>query len=74
MRTYVVEYSQSQKAYHIQPLKTALTANLRRYNHSPLSMFDWVPLFVGSRRACEMAVVELEKRIKIEEVQHQWTH
>ena len=74
MRTYVVEYSQSQRAYHIQPLKAAVNANLRRFERFPLEMFDWVPLFVGTRRACEIAVQQFEKRARLEEAKHSWTH
>lgn len=74
MKKYVVEYSQSQGAFHIQPLAAAVNANLRRFDRFPHQMFDWVPLFIGSRAACEIAIRQLEQREQIEGARPVWTH
>lgn len=71
---YVVEYSQSQKAFHIQPMTDAVEANARRFWHRPNEMFDWVPVYVGTRRQCELMVVQSEQRIRKEEEPVQWMH
>jgi hypothetical protein len=71
---FVVEFSPSQKAFHIQPLLDAVEANQRRFWHKPLDMFDWVPVFVGSRKQCELIVVQSERRLERETEDLAWTH
>lgn len=71
---FVVEYSQSQKAFHIQELRAAIGANARRFWHRPSEMFDWIPVYVGTRRQCEIMVKQQERRLEREEVVPQWMH
>lgn len=71
---YVVEYSSSQKSFHIQPLKDAVNANQRRFWHKPRDMFDWVPVYVGTRRQCELIVSQGERRLAREVEESQWIH
>jgi hypothetical protein len=71
---YVVEYSSSQKSFHIQPLQDAVNANQRRFFHKPSAMFDWVPVYVGTRRQCELIVVQSERRLAKEQEAGQWIH
>jgi len=73
-REWVVEFSQSQNAFHIQELESAVTANARRFWNKPHDMFDWIPVFVGTRRQCEIMVNQSEKRLQREEEQVQWIH
>lgn len=73
-REFVVEYSQSQKAFHIQELRCAVGANARRFWNKPCEMFDWIPLFVGTRRQCELMVRQQQKRLEREEAPTQWIH
>lgn len=71
---YVVEYSASQRSFHIQPLRDAINANSRRFWSKPNDMFDWVPVFVGSRRQCELIVSQSERRLAREVEEGQWIH
>ncbi|MEY4700295.1 MAG: hypothetical protein RL326_482 [Pseudomonadota bacterium] len=71
---FVVEFSQSQKAFHIQELSSAVSANARRFWHKPNDMFDWVVLFVGTQRQCEIMVSQSEKRLQREEEPAVWMH
>lgn len=71
---FVVEYSSSQKSFHIQALEDAVNANQRRFWHRPNSMFDWVPIYVGTRRQCELIISQSERRLAREMEENQWTH
>lgn len=73
-KDFVVEYSQSQKAFHIQSLVSAIEANARRFWHRPTEMFDWIVVFQGTRRQCEIMVDQSEKRLQREEEPVQWMH
>ena len=73
-KDWVVEFSQSQKAFHIQELASAVSANARRFWNKPNDMFDWVVVFVGTRRQCEIMVDQSEKRLQREEEPVQWMH
>jgi len=73
-KQFVVEYSMSQKSFHIQELESAVEANARRFWHKPSSMFDWVPVFVGTRRQCELIVSQSERRLAREVEATSWTH
>lgn len=73
-KDWVVEFSQSQEAFHIQGLDSAVSANARRFWSKPNDMFDWVPVFVGTRRQCEIMVNQSEKRLQREEAPEQWIH
>lgn len=73
---FVLEWSGSQQAFHIQALETALESNRRRWKSKPNESFDWVPLFIGSYRECELVArhneLRLRNRSRFEEVR--WTH
>lgn len=71
---YVVEYSPSQKAFHIQSLSDAVNANQRRFWNKPLDMFDWIPVYVGTKRQCELIVVQSERRLAKEQEPSEWIH
>lgn len=73
-KNFVVEFSQSQKAFHIQELDAAVGANARRFWHKPNEMFDWVPVYVGTRKQCEIMVAQSDKRLQREEEPVQWIH
>lgn len=73
-KNFVVEYSQSQKAFHVQELGSAVEANARRFWNKPNEMFDWIPVFVGTRSQCEIMVNQSEKRLQREEAPEQWIH
>lgn len=71
---YVVEYSSSQRSFHIQLLTEAVTANQRRFWHKPRDMFDWIPVYVGTRRQCELIVSQSERRLARDAEESQWIH
>lgn len=71
---WVVEWSQSQQSFHIQRLAEAVTANSRRFWHRPLDMFDWVPVYVGTRSQCEIIVAQSERRVEREQEADRWIH
>ncbi len=73
-RKFVVEFSASQQAFHIQPLADAVKANSRRFWDKPHDMFDWVPVFVGTERQCEIIVVQSERRLEKNREDVQWIH
>ena len=73
-KRFVVEFSASQKAFHIQALADAIEANSRWFWNKPNEMFDWVPVFVGSERQRELIVVQSERRLQREEEKAQWIH
>ena len=73
-KDFVVEYSQSQRAFHIQPLSAAIEANCRRFWQRPTEMFDWIVVYKGTRRQCEIIVNQSEKRLQREEAPVQWMH
>jgi hypothetical protein len=74
MKQYVVEYSMSQKSFHIQSLDDSIAANSRRFWHKPSAMFDWVPIFVGTRRQCELMITQSERRLAREADSTAWIH
>ena len=73
---FVLEWSASQGCFHIQSLENALEANRRRWNVKPTETFDWIPLFIGSYRACEQVARhnELKLRHSREVTQPVWSH
>ena len=71
---WVVEWSQSQQSFHIQRMSEAVTANSRRFWQRPLDMFDWVPVYVGTRRQCEIIVAQSERRVEREQEANRWIH
>lgn len=71
---YVVEYSSSQKSFHIQPVEDAVSANQRRFYHKPQDMFDWVPIYIGTRRQCELIVSQSERRLARHAEEREWIH
>jgi len=74
---FVLEWSVSQNAFHIQLLEMALEANQRRFSDKPDDMFDWVPLYVGTYRECEIVARHNEYKLNRKErigVAREWTH
>jgi hypothetical protein len=73
---FVLEWSPSQQCFHIQLLDVALDANRRRFSAKPQDMYDWVPMFVGTYRECEIVadhnIRKLDKRELMESTR--WTH
>ena len=76
--TFVLEWSASQQAFHIQLLDAALGANQRRFVSRPDNSFEWIPLFVGSYRECEAVAraneQKLARRRRTETELIGWTH
>lgn len=70
--SYVVEYSPSQKAFHIQRLDNALGSNQRRFRQKGLEMYDWVPLFIGTRKQCDLMILQSERMRQQEKEGEQW--
>lgn len=68
---YVLEYSPTQQAFHIQLLVDAVESNRRRFQFKPWDMYDWVPLFVGSQDACQMVAERGLEQMREDEA---WTH
>lgn len=60
---WVLEYSPSQKAFHIQLLRDAAEANQRRFWHKPTQMLDWTVIYIGTQRQCELMLVQCERRL-----------
>ena len=71
---WALEYSASQEAFHIQLLDDAVTGNQRRFFHKPKDMFDWVIIFAGSHRQCELMLVQAERKLATQREATQWTH
>lgn len=73
---YVLEWSASQRAFHIQPLEDSLEANRRRFSQRPVCPYDWVPMFIGSYDACEVVARHNEKKLdRMQTVESlRWTH
>jgi hypothetical protein len=71
---WVLEYSPSQLAFHIQLLDDAVRSNQRRFFNKPLELFDWQIVFVGSHRQCELMLVQAETRLAKRREDRQWTH
>jgi hypothetical protein len=73
---FVLEWSPSQQCFHIQLLDVALEANRRRFSAKPQDMYDWVPMFIGTYRECEIVATtnqhKLDKRELMESTR--WTH
>lgn len=73
---FVLEWSPSQQCFHIQLLEAALESNQRRFSSKPQDMFDWIPMFIGTYRECEIVadhnVRKLEDRPRMESMR--WTH
>lgn len=67
---FVLEWSAQQKAFHIQLLDEALRANRMSFDRKRGS--DWVPLFIGTYRECE--VVARHNDHKLEQGEKTWTH
>ncbi len=65
--SWVLEYSASQAAFHIQRVEAAIEANRRRFINQPKNTLDWIPIFVGSRSACERMAKLAERNILMEE-------
>lgn len=65
--SWVLEYSASQAAFHIQKVESAIEANRRRFIDHPRNTLDWIPIFVGSRSACERMAKLAERNLLIEE-------
>jgi hypothetical protein len=73
-RTWVLEYSNEQKVLHIQPLSQAIRANQRMFVHQSNYMPDFLPIFIGSKRACERMARIAEANIRIDRETATWTH
>lgn len=71
---WVLEYSPTQKAFHIQRLVDAVDSNQRRFWHRPQQMFDWTVIYTGTQRQCELMLVQSERRIAKEFEVRVWTH
>ena len=71
---YVLEYSQSQKAFHIQSLQEAIESNSRRFWHKPTEMFDWTVIHIGTQRQCEIVLVQCERRLAKSVESPAWMH
>lgn len=73
---YVLEWSATQQSFHIQKLDNALEANRRRWSAKPTETFDWIPLFIGTYRECELVARhnELKLRQGREVKQQVWSH
>jgi hypothetical protein len=69
-----IEYSVSQRSFHIARIGEGVSTNAKRFFDRPLSMGDWVPVFVGTRDQCETMVLQLERRLEREEEPKQWIH
>lgn len=65
--SWVLEYSASQGAFHIQKVTAAIEANRRRFINHPRNTLDWIPIFVGSRAACERMARLAERNLLMEE-------
>lgn len=76
MKRFVLEWSASQRAFHIQELESALEANRRRFSQRLSCLYDWVPMYIGTYEECE-AVAE-HNAWKMERIQPggslTWTH
>ena len=57
---WVAEYSQSQDAFHNQPLKKSLLDNARRVIAKEPN--DWVPFFVGTQEGVRKALAVVRGR------------
>ena len=74
---YVLEYSAEQRAFHVQPLEEALAANARRFWHKPTKPLDWVPVYQGTYRQCEIMAKQMSSRLEREEQKAEgvsWVH
>ena len=71
---YAVEYSQSQEAFHLQPLTEVVESNSRRFWHKPKEMFDWTIIYIGTQRQCELMLVQCERKLSCLEEAPAWTH
>lgn len=73
---FVLEWSPSQQCFHIQLLDEALESNRRRFNAKPQDLFDWIPMFIGTYRECEIVadcnVRKLDQKPKMDALR--WTH
>jgi hypothetical protein len=69
--SWVLEYSASQGAFHIQRVEAAIEANRRRFIAHPRNTLDWIPIFVGARAACERMAKLAERNLLMEE--RTWT-
>ena len=70
--SFVVEYSPSQEAFHIQTLDNALGANQRRFRQKGLEMFDWIPLFIGTQKQCDAMIRQSLTLKTLEKEGEQW--
>lgn len=64
---YVLEFSPSQKALHIQRLSDAVEANSRLFKRCPTLMPDFLPLFIGTRSQCERMAKIAEMNLHMEQ-------
>jgi hypothetical protein len=72
---FVLEWSPSQKAFHIQLLDVALEANRRRFSEKPEGAYDWVPLYIGTYKACEIVADHNVRKMEAKTTESaRWTH
>ena len=50
---WVVEFSASQAAFHIELAVEAMQNNRRRFLENPHDVHDWIPLHIGTKASCE---------------------
>jgi len=56
---FSLEWSPSQKLFHVGPLQEALTNNLRNFMHDG-NTDDWVIIFIGTEKGCDHIAATLE--------------
>lgn len=63
---YVLEWSQQQNAFHIQPLKSLLDANAKCFATN--TSHQYMTLLIGSEHECEKAADDLRARLKVRDL------
>jgi hypothetical protein len=73
---FVLEWSPSQGCFHIQLLDEALESNRRRFSSKPRDMFDWIPMFIGTYRECEIVAQTNQRKLDRQQLVEstRWTH
>jgi hypothetical protein len=73
---FVLEWSPSQRCFHIQLLDEALESNRRRFSTKPHDMFDWIPMFIGTYRECEIVAQTNQHKLDKQQLMEstRWTH
>lgn len=63
---YILEWSKSQNARHIDLLEKSIERNLGAFVGDKKS--DWIPVFIGSKEGCEVVAAKMVRQLGDREV------